>query len=407
MIEASAVRVSAETSGRIVELLADEGDTVDAGQLLVRLDSALLEAELAQADTVVAVAEAQLALASAAARPEEWEVARAQLALAEANKAAAEQAWQDAQALRDDPQDLDLEIVAGRAQALVAEQQLAAATADAEAADLEVSYWGRTVQLLEQGLDIKVPAPGDGSSVHVEVGDDKIKAANLHWNLAGQRAWQAHEAESQTQANLEAAQTALDHLLEQRDKPQQLQAQVDAAAAQVGVAHTAVKAAEAGLQALEEGAGQERVDLAEAGLEQARAARQALLVRQDKLELRAPRAGLVVACPAQQGELALAGSSLLEIADLDKVILTVYVPADELGGVQLGQSVRVAVDSFPERAFTGQVSRIADKAEFTPGEAGVEQDEVTLVFAVEVQLDNSDHALKPGMPADALFGEAE
>jgi len=402
LIEADAVTVTAETSGRISELLVGEGDWVEAGQLVMRLDSSLLEAQVAQADAAVAVAEAQVALVAAEARPEEWRVVQAVVDLAEANLEAARRAWQDALALRDNPQDLDLQIVAARTEVRVAGYRLAAERADAQAADLELEYWGRTVQLLEQGFDIEIPSPGGGSSVHVPAGGDKVQAASLQWNLASQSAWQAHEAEREAEARLEAAQTALRHLLEQRANPQALQAQVDAAAGQIEVAQKAVTAARVGLAALQEGARQEQIRVAQAELAQALAAGEALLVRRDRLELRAMRAGLVVSCPAHQGELALAGSPLLEIADLSRVILSVYVPSDRLGAVRLGQSVPVTVDSFPERVFRGEVSRIADEAEFTPGEAAIGADEVILVFAVEVRLDNADHALKPGMPADAV-----
>lgn len=407
LIEADAVKVSAETSGRMVALLVAEGDWVEAGQLVIGLDTALLDAQAAQADAAVAVAEAQLALVSAKARPEEWRVARAGVALAEANLAAARQAWQDACTLRDNPQDLDVRIVAAHTEVRVCERSLVAARAEAQAADLQLEYWGRTVQLLGQGLDIEIPAPGGGLSVHVPAGSDKVQAASLQWNLASQSAWQAHEAESEAEASLACARTALSHLLAQREDPLALQAQVDAAAAQIEIAEKAVTAARAGLAALREGAGQEQIAVAQASLAQAWAGREALLVRRNKLELRAPRAGLVVACPAHQGELALAGSPLLEIADLGNVMLTVYVPADRLGAVRLGQSVPVTVDSFPDRVFRGEASRIADEAEFTPGEASMGTDEVILVFAVEVRLDNADHALKPGMPADALLGAGD
>ncbi|HDH09845.1 MAG TPA: biotin/lipoyl-binding protein, partial [Chloroflexi bacterium] len=48
-IEAEEVSVVAELGGRIVEVLADEGDEVEEGQVLVKLDTALLEAQIAQA----------------------------------------------------------------------------------------------------------------------------------------------------------------------------------------------------------------------------------------------------------------------------------------------------------------------------------------------------------------------
>ena len=407
-IEADKVSVTTESGGRIVQLLADEGDAVRAGQAVLRLDAALLDAQIAQAEAAVAVVEAQLALAQAPARPEELRRAQAAVAQAEAAREAARQAWLDAQTLRDNPQDLDVQIVAAGSDVQVAEHQLVAARAEAQAADLELEFWGRTVQLLSEGVDVPVPVPGGGTTtVHVDVGGDKIKAANLQWNLTSQRTWQAHEAEQEAEEALRGARQALSHLLAQRDDPQQWQAQVDAAEAQFRSAEAAVPAAQAALLAVQEGASQEQIAQAEAGLVQAQAALQALLVRQNKLLLRAPRAGLVVACPLHPGELARPGSTLLEIADLDKVTLTVYVPENRLGEVRVGQDVQVSVDSFPGRVFGGRVTRIADKAEFTPRNVATQQERVQIVFGVEITLANPDHALKPGMPADADFSQPE
>ena len=63
------------------------------------------------------------------------------------------------------------------------------------------------------------------------------------------------------------------------------------------------------------------------------------------------------------------------------------------------------VDSFPGRFFEGQVAHIAGRAEYTPRNVATKEERVNLVFAIEIRLPNDDRALKPGMPADAVFGE--
>ena len=80
------------------------------------------------------------------------------------------------------------------------------------------------------------------------------------------------------------------------------------------------------------------------------------------------------------------------------------MPETRVGQVTLGQMVRVTVDSFPGRAFEGTVVHIADSAEFTPRNVATKEERVNLVFGVEIDLENEDGALKPGMPADAQFG---
>jgi HlyD family secretion protein len=61
-VEADKVTVTTGTGGCIVELLVNEGDSVEAGRVVMRLDAASLEAQITQAEA--AVAEAQLALAN-------------------------------------------------------------------------------------------------------------------------------------------------------------------------------------------------------------------------------------------------------------------------------------------------------------------------------------------------------
>jgi HlyD family secretion protein len=129
-----------------------------------------------------------------------------------------------------------------------------------------------------------------------------------------------------------------------------------------------------------------------------------LQIQIDKTTLRAPIGGVVTSRSTHQGEAALAGATLLTIANLDEVKLTIYVPEDELGRVYLGQQVGVQVDSFPGRVFTGTISYISQQAEFTPKNVQTEKERVNMVFAVRVRLPNPAHLLKPGMPADAVLG---
>jgi len=137
----------------------------------------------------------------------------------------------------------------------------------------------------------------------------------------------------------------------------------------------------------------------------AQAVLQALVIQRNKMTLRAPREGLVLERPVNAGEMVVPGSTLFRLADLDRVKLTVYVPETDIGRIQLGQAAHVTVDSFPERVFSGRVVYISPRAEFTPINIRTTDQRVMQVFAVKIELSNPDHALKPGMPADATFIE--
>ena len=149
----------------------------------------------------------------------------------------------------------------------------------------------------------------------------------------------------------------------------------------------------------------EEVAVAKARIASAKAAAAAIRAQIDKMTLSTPVDGVVASCSANAGEVAVAGVSLLTIAQLDEVTLTIYIPEDDLNRVYLGQEVQVQVDSYPERVFAGTVSYISQEAEFTPKNVQMKEDRVNMVFAVKVRLPNEGHYLKPGMPADATIGK--
>ncbi|HSH14057.1 MAG TPA: efflux RND transporter periplasmic adaptor subunit, partial [Desulfurivibrionaceae bacterium] len=140
----------------------------------------------------------------------------------------------------------------------------------------------------------------------------------------------------------------------------------------------------------------------EAALAAAEAALKVLDIELERTALTAPAGGVILEWLVHEGELAMPGAALFTLADLDQVTLTVYVPEAELGKVALDQEVEVTVDAY-EQVFPGRVTHIASQAEFTPKNVQTQEERVHMVFAVKIQLDNPDHQLKPGMPADAIF----
>jgi multidrug efflux pump subunit AcrA (membrane-fusion protein) len=200
---------------------------------------------------------------------------------------------------------------------------------------------------------------------------------------------------------LAGAQKQVEHLVRLRERPLPLIAQANAAAAAFQQAEAAVLAAQANLAAVKADPRPEDVAVAQAQVLEAEAALAAVDVQLAKQTLTAPRAGLISRKLVEPGELAAPGAMLLELSDLDTTKLTMYLPETELGRVRIGQQARVYVDAYPGEVFVGAVSFIAHEAEFTPRNVQTQAERVSLVFAVKIKLDNADHRLKPGMPADA------
>jgi len=394
-IEAEEVSIAPELGGRVVELLADEGDEVEAGQVLARLDGTLLDAQSEVAQAALDIAEAGLALAQAGARPEQIRRAEAAAAQAEAARDGAYQAWQDLSAVRANPQELEAQIILAQTRVAAAEAALAQTVAMKDAAEIAYDAFGDGLDALAEAKDElkKIPQPYRPS----------LPGLPLDFHLTPNMYWKSWVGVNSAQAGLDGARVALGDLYAMRDNPQELNAQVDAAEAQYRTAQAAVQMAQAQLDAMRAGAREEDIAIAEAQVEQARAALHSLAVLRDKLVVIAPVDGVVLERNVHVGELAAPGAALLTLGDLSEVTLTIYVPEDKLGQVFIGQQVEIQVDSFPDRTFAGSVVAIAHEAEFTPRNVQTQEERVNMVFAVEVSIPNPDHALRPGLPADAVI----
>ena len=120
-------------------------------------------------------------------------------------------------------------------------------------------------------------------------------------------------------------------------------------------------------------------------------------------ELRAPTSGVVVVRDAELGEVVAPNTPVVTVADLDHLWLRAYVSETDLGRVRWGQEATIRTDTFPGKGYRGRVSFISDKAEFTPKSVQTFKERVTLVYRIKIDVENPNHELKPGMPADATI----
>jgi len=374
-IEAREVSITAEVGGRILDILAHEGDQIEEGAILVRLDTALLEAEMGRAQAAIALAQANLAQVKAGAREEEIRGAQAALEKAIAAQEGAKRVWEDAQAVLEDPQELKLQIAEAETQLALAEHQLSQAQAQLATARIMRDKYER-----------------DGSA-----------EGQALYEVHGYQVSAAEAALAAAQEQLAGAQKNLENLLALKENPISLRAQLHAAQAQYEVAAAAAEVAQAALESLKAGPTPEEIAIAQVQLEQAEAALGLLEVQLEKMTLKAPLSGLVTSRSVQIGETASPGAVLLTLADLGQVELTVFIPENRLGEIRLGQKVTIEVDSFPGKGYPGEVVYISSEAEFTPRNVQTKEERVTTVFAVKIRLPNPEHELKPGMPADATF----
>ncbi len=117
-----------------------------------------------------------------------------------------------------------------------------------------------------------------------------------------------------------------------------------------------------------------------------------------------PLNGTVLTTYVHQGELATPGKPLYKIADLSTLTLRAYISGAQLPLVKLGQTVEVRVDAGARdyKKYSGIISWVSDKAEFTPKTIQTKEERANLVYATKILVKN-DGYLKIGMYGEVIF----
>lgn len=112
----------------------------------------------------------------------------------------------------------------------------------------------------------------------------------------------------------------------------------------------------------------------------------------------APSAGIVQTLDLEPGDLVAAGAPVARLLSPDDLWVRGYVPEPQLGWVRVGQKSTVTVDTWPDRRFSGVVTEIRTRGEYTPRNIQTLSQRGDQVFAVKVTLDPAPE-LRPGMAA--------
>ncbi len=308
---AAEVALAFPIGGRVAEVLVEEGQEVEAGQALVRLETEDLELQLAQAQAGLQTAEANLDKLLAEARPEDIAVARSSLNQSLANQ-----------------EELQVTLAASTEQARLSWVQAANNLRDAQA-NLENIYW-------------------QNRELEDRLGEDELPDANRD---AEAQAWRAVE---NAEAAMEQARLSYEQALQRQETSQR-------------TARLQVASAQANLDRLVNGATAEDVAVAQASVEQARVSCEIAQAQLDKATLTAPFAGTITTLYVQAGEMAGAGQPVVLLSDLAGLQVEVTLDETDVAGVTVGQAVVVTVDAFPGLDLAGEVIYIAPVAQVQAG----------------------------------------
>ena len=332
--------------GLVTAIHVQQGDWVEAGDVLVALDDAVSRGAVEQAAAALAEAEAALAKLEAGASKAEIAAAEAQVALAEAQ----------------------VSMAAGRM--LEAQSSIDAAEAQVQMARREYAEMAGHPTAAER----------TAAQAEIAVADAAVRQAQAAYNLVRGNpqigALPESRALNEATAALEAAK-ARAALVEEGATSQQLAvaaSAIDVAAAQVDAAQSQGPGSEANLQAamaqragaqaaldkLLEGATAEDIAMAEARVQSAQAALNAAQAQMRFDQIVAPFAGQVGEINVRLGELTPAETDALMLGDTaSMVVKTTDLRETDVVLVQVGMPVEVTFDALPDRVFNGTVTEIA------------------------------------------------
>ncbi|QWF18520.1 HlyD family secretion protein [Lysobacter capsici] len=180
-------------------------------------------------------------------------------------------------------------------------------------------------------------------------------------------------------------------------------ADVDRARAAAGNAQAQVRAAQAALLELEHGSRREDIAQGQAALAAAQAQAQVQAVTFGKLDVLAPRDGVVDSLPYKLGDQAPVGSPLAVMLVGARPYARVYVPEPIRQDVRVGSQARVYIEGR-EQAWNGRVRMIRSESSFTPYYALTGEDAARLSYLAEVELSDAKSAdLPAGLPVRVEF----
>ena len=127
----------------------------------------------------------------------------------------------------------------------------------------------------------------------------------------------------------------------------------------------------------------------------------------EKSKLYSPINGTILNKYTQVGEFASPGKPLYKIANTKEMYLRAYVVYDQLAKIKINQitDVYITGEDGKQQILKGNVTWIADKAEFTPKTIQTVDERQNLVYATKILIDNSAGLVKIGMYGDVKFAQ--
>lgn len=392
IITATEFQIASEIGGRVSELFVEEGQKVEAGKPLFKLDDRLMKSQYEQAQAGLKTAEVTLEASQL-----QYDLTLSQYQSIDKTKR--NLTWRSSKI----SSEFDQPVWYFSKEELIASAQKIADSAQKDREDA-ISSLEKTLDNIEGGKFVAAEERLSDAQAAYYIADqvlDLAKQAKDNDELKSS----AENDEKAAKAELDSAQTEYDKLLTTQAADDVLEARAKLQVAQARYDHALDRLIElrTGINSLEVAAAEALVRQAQANVNQAKQAVNTLEIQMEKLAVNSPVDGIVMNLNIDISEVISPGMTVITIGQLEKVNLIIYISEEVYGKIKLGDQVQVRVDSFPGETFTGEVIHIADEAEFTPRNVQTVEGRRSTVYAVKISIPNQEFKLKPGMPADVTF----
>jgi multidrug resistance efflux pump len=351
--------LSFEIGGRVATIKVEEGDKVAKGDVLAQLDQTTYQTQVASAQAALIEAEANLAKAQADLANTKAPVTPEKIAQAEAALAKVQAALAEQIA---GPTEEAINVA--KAEVAVAQASLNEVLAGTRDEDLQAA----SAKMLQAEAEVRLAQADYDKFVY---GDPKVAEP---YGVALQKATLTYEAAKAeydklvngatneaiavARAGVAKAQAALAQAMAGSTPEQIAQAQADVASAEAALADVKTGATAEEIAVAEAG-----VKIAEAGVEKAKTGITTAQAELAKTELIAPFAGTVGELNLDEGEIVQPGTAALSLGDSSKwQIETDDLTEIDVVNVREGAHVSISVDALPGEEFDGKVVRITPKS---------------------------------------------
>ncbi|MES2461960.1 MAG: efflux RND transporter periplasmic adaptor subunit [Armatimonadota bacterium] len=373
------VNVTPKVAGRLQYLQVREGDTVQAGQVIARIDPAEVENGVRSAEASLAEAQSRLAQAQATENATNVGVGTAiqtQQAAVETARAVSAQASADQGA----------QIAAAQAAVADAKGRVASASAEIESAEAAIGTAQANLENAQVNLQRQTALVKEGATAKVnqDNAETLVKVQQGALEEARQRRANAVAVRGSVQAQQRAAERQV-QIARNKSKS-------DIAAANAGVAQARAALASARANTAQGPAYQRNLEALAAAVRTAEANVRAAKVRLVDTVLRSPLTGVVTQRSLDPGALATPGQTIVTVQAIRQVWMTTSIPEEISRRVYSGQTATVTLDALPKQKFTGRITQLNPAADIQSRQ-----------FQIRVRLDNPQGRIKPGMSGQVVL----